>query len=973
MEINKVSVDKISSLLSELKNDRDNLEFEDIIRQGKINRHQFTSLLQYMKTIYKNCIIHEDVLSILFKYQNKQYRYDIKGSNDINIYCKTNNIKTVLKKELINKSWKTAPCLIEDYGMKLNLKYEIDITDEDKVHSIENVLYSLNKLYRFKKRYSFMTEDELFRYDLTVVKSSERESLDLFSSKIFNAEERFEVEMEFIGDGNVNDQVFMKSLFGNHGLVLSALDGDDYLITETKKTMVKTNYMKLCFPEFNNERRGFMNRHFIGPMPITLEMRHLIPDTNTDNMDNILKGYTVTDKADGERHLMYIDTDGHVYLINNRMNIRYTGLVNLNYKNSVLDGEYITRDIFGNPIKLFAIFDIYYENGKQIAHLPLVSKQNEGSSRLKEMNKVAEKGNFHGIKGFDVVVKEFLYSDNIFNDAHYILNKFELNVEKYKTDGLIFTPCELKVGAIQQDGAVQLGGTWMKVLKWKPPHENTIDFLVKVDKNAQGEPLILSTDISLAKSLTLHVGFKRQYTEKITPQKFLLKQITKSDLDAYIQVPFRPPEEIYSNVSKTLVELDMKNSMVCKDNSKIDDNTVVEFSYNIDDKMWKPLRVRKDKTSGNDYLTAVSIWRSINNPVTKDMITGKDKRLPEKKGLDIDNDLYYNRQYSRENSATKPMLDFHNHWVKNISLVGRFAGKVDNVFDIACGKGNDFYKYFKNGFKTVIGVDKSEDNIMNADDGAYSRVLGEMSKLNSCIPKNAKIVYLPMDFSKIIDNKYIENIKDDELSAIIKVLYGIETANGLEDYHNLFGNKFNLVACQFAVHYFMENEQTLNALLTNVSNVLKDGGYFIGTALDGKLVNNAFKLAEKDKLEGRKGGRSIWSIEKRYQLFDDKNSNKNFGLKVDVYMETINQIISEYLVDFDNLEKHLEKYGIRRLNQTECKELGIKDSTGTFGEIYKEMEKHKGDNKYVNSALSMSEDEKRYSFMNRWFIFRKTT
>ena len=37
---------------------------------------------------------------------------------------------------------------------------------------------------------------------------------------------------------------------------------------------------------------------------------------------------------------------------------------------------------------------------------------------------------------------------------------------------------------------------------------------------------------------------------------------------------------------------------------------------------------------------------------------------------------------------------------------------------------------------------------------------------------------------------------------------------------------FDTVSCQFSIHYFFKNEESLDMLLENVSNSLKEGGKF---------------------------------------------------------------------------------------------------------------------------------------------------
>jgi mRNA (guanine-N7-)-methyltransferase len=46
------------------------------------------------------------------------------------------------------------------------------------------------------------------------------------------------------------------------------------------------------------------------------------------------------------------------------------------------------------------------------------------------------------------------------------------------------------------------------------------------------------------------------------------------------------------------------------------------------------------------------------------------------------------------------------------------------------------------------------------------------------------------------------------------------------------GPGFDIVNIQFALHYFFESTSKLEGFLQNVSENLKNGGYFIGTCFD---------------------------------------------------------------------------------------------------------------------------------------------
>jgi hypothetical protein len=103
------------------------------------------------------------------------------------------------------------------------------------------------------------------------------------------------------------------------------------------------------------------------------------------------------------------------------------------------------------------------------------------------------------------------------------------------------------------------------------------------------------------------------------------------------------------------------------------------------------------------------------------------------------------------------------------------------------------------------------------------------------------------------------------------------------------------------------------------------------------------------------------------------------GTKISVYFDSINkfgEMYDEYLVGFDALVAKLNERGLRLLDQEECAKLRLSrdQSTGTFGELFEDMKdyyKNIPKEPKIESALSMSDDEKKLSFCNRWFIFRK--
>ena len=72
-------------------------------------------------------------------------------------------------------------------------------------------------------------------------------------------------------------------------------------------------------------------------------MKNVIPLTDDINAPNINASYSVTEKADGIRKLLYINKKGKVYLINMQMEVEFTGAVteNENVFNTIIDGEHV--------------------------------------------------------------------------------------------------------------------------------------------------------------------------------------------------------------------------------------------------------------------------------------------------------------------------------------------------------------------------------------------------------------------------------------------------------------------------------------------------------------------------------------------------------------------------------------------------------------------------------------------------------
>jgi hypothetical protein len=200
---------------------------------------------------------------------------------------------------------------------------------------------------------------------------------------------------------------------------------------------------------------------------------------------------------------------------------------------------------------------------------------------------------------------------------------------------------------------------------------------------------------------------------------------------------------------------------------------------------------------------------------------------------------------------------------------------------------------------------------------------------------------------------------------------------------------FDICSIQFAIHYMFENQDTLQNLLRNVSEVTKVGGYFIGTSYDGKLMFNLLKgLQEGQSVAGSSASASaslmgaetgsidkLWEVTKRYSRLDFEDNVSCLGYGIDVYQESINKVFREYLVNYDYLTQLLENYGFVLLPKADLKEQAISNSTGLFAELFSQMNSEIKRNPRLardfKDAPNMSAAERQISFLNRYFIYKK--
>jgi len=186
--------------------------------------------------------------------------------------------------------------------------------------------------------------------------------------------------------------------------------------------------------------------------------------------------------------------------------------------------------------------------------------------------------------------------------------------------------------------------------------------------------------------------------------------------------------------------------------------------------------------------------------------------------------------------------------------------------------------------------------------------------------------------------------------------------------------KFDIISSQFTLHYYFKDQNSFKGYISNLLDNCKHGGYFIGTCYDGSRIFESLK--DKDRIEYiNNDGKLIYSIEKKY---DTTNFEEvTFGERIDVYMDSIGDTYSEYLVNFDMFVSIMEDNGFHLVKPNIKSNYDIFDGPmNSFESILKNLEKNKSNSifkKYRNDVMPILKDKMLYdlSSYNNYFIFQR--
>ena len=843
-------------------------------------------------------------------------------------------------------------------------------------------------LYRYKLRNSFDFKN--YRIDLTEVYESP--NLRNLTSKFPNYE--FEIEI-------TNRKISIDDFF-NYFVESIAVRQDthpDCILSVSQKKAVIKAYSDLT----ENKSTELLDSRNV----ISLEKQHVV--------NYIPNKYIVTDKADGERYFMYINSNG-CYLLSLNMDVKKINInVNEQFFDTVIDGELIDSD--GKFIYL--AFDVIYHD----KHNYKFDIMTNTTKRITILNKIIEKcfntyvpftdyvdkhndTDLPSIRDFytkeldkywgkmrklienstdsmDIFISRKLYfvpygihSSEIFMYADMIWKNYVgRNLVPYTLDGIIYTPINIpylvKINPQELD-SVQLE------YKWKKETMNSIDFYIKFDKNANGSDIIYSdsddkTDIGKYKRASLFVGYHNKGVE--TPVNF----------------------KIYGTVQ--IADIPVTDSEARDtDGNTIRDSTVVEFVYSNDEtlpmaKRWIALKTRYDKTEsvmrykkkyGNNLFISNRIWKSIQNPIYEEIIASLGNHLTYDKEYDIirksigqevkSSKVYY----EKKTDSAKEMRSFNN-FVKN-NMIQTYCKDKKSVLDIGCGRGGDINKFINANVSEYVGIDIDANGLFIIKDSAINRY-NNLKTTNKNLPK---MTFIQADARVIFDDK------------MQKAAIPTMTQKNMENIATyIVGKKFDIINCQFSLHYYLSDQISWNNFMTNIKKHLSDHGYILITCFDGNLISNTLKTKNKITISHTdQSGNKITFVDIVKIYADEELKNTNIGIGIDLYNSLINSpgtYLREYLVMPDFLTKEFNKIKLDLIESDSFMGLfnvyknyfksGSYNSdiitnmnAKTFNEISKfyKLLDNDHNSSYPGDLIDITLASFKFTMLNRYYIYKKS-
>ena len=979
---------------------------DTIITSFKNDQLGFINCLRYYTDNIKK-VKRKNVLNIKYSHlDTTSYVISINDLENINTYVNffktnpnhiiVNSLSTNFTDENIEYSknlTNTQNISISDFGVNFNIQTNTKLDESDK-----KIIQNLKHNDKYETYFELMDTivfniytDTSCTIDILLKSLTKSNSIN----KLITDNSVYEIYININVKNKINMHKHGKLISNEIFTILKIINRSNIVIRNSYKEDVLLKYSQQMF------KRNIIQKVFGSRKPIAVDIRAIAYEI--PNM------YSVTDKADGERHLLYIEKK-NVLLISSNLEVKHTGLIlsNSDFDKSIIDGELVITD----QTQLFLSFDILflknidlrqkYNLTQRLLHLSKfmkgcfninITSTNTSLTNMNDIVKFYQKSTDQYINNLDRVVqtsnkfivwyKYYILPKGIQENEIYIYTdllwkKFTAQSSKlpYILDGVIFTPInrEYRTEHVNEKKTNEKS---IHEYKLKPIENMTIDFYIEFEKNKKTGEYVKIFDKTM--------GDNEYY------KCYLFVNDVSNHLN-HIPVSFRKDYNDHFTYIPIINDIAKDKS-----GSIIIDKTVVEFTYNNslpDHFRWIPLKIRTDKTEtivkykknyGNNMLTAYYTWEIINNPIAFNDIsilaTNQYNEYINKLKMSLKVNVG-EQYYEHKTGLVLPMRAFHNYIKDNlISIycqpytVNKHIHRKD-VLDIGVGRGGDLTKLYGAGINKIVGID-IDDSSFHIPNGTYDK----FKKLK--LIKNSILSILPTsELNNSIEGVFIRVDTSHELTTSVqsKLLSGMTEQNKELITTHIENNQFDVINCQFTIHYMFETEQKVKSFFNNINKLLKPNGYLLITCFDGQSLIS--KLNQHDgtfeiNYTNEKGSKvQLFNISKHY---NDPDITNKFGLSINV----VNNLYSstgkiEYLVMKDTLIEYAKEFGNLELVESESF-YNFYEMNRSFISYIKSNnnynDKIKGiiNNlyKFYNFENVLDQDSLEFSKLNRYYVFRK--
>lgn len=287
---------------------------------------------------------------------------------------------------------------------------------------------------------------------------------------------------------------------------------------------------------------------------------------------------------------------------------------------------------------------------------------------------------------------------------------------------------------------------------------------------------------------------------------------------------------------------------------------------------------------------------------------------------------HYNERKDEGREGRKRSRIYHlrqfNNWLKSV-LIKLHARPGYAVLDLCCGKGGDLQKWAAVDCTTYFACDVAEVSVKVA-----------MERYNGLREAPFRPVLYVCDCFAV---PLTDILPPDAV--------------------------FDVVSCQFAIHYAFASEDRVRMLLRNVADRLRDGGFFIGTTVDANVLVRKLRAVDASEVSS-----SIYNV-KLDERFSSKHFTKGnpYGVR---YFFTLDQNVEdcpEYLVHFPSFEKLALEYDLELMmlcNFHDFFKSFVCAEHAQFRDLFFNMN-------VVNESGTMSAEEWDAIYLYTAFAFRK--